>query len=170
MKHLRSEINIYKSISFSDILDNYVRLLGSYWESRFSFLSLILMKLNDLFNEVIYRGNYGIKVDMSKFVASRVSTRLTIRQLDAIPHHNKKIEYLKFKNAYKNRIKIYELNQDAEDTLPAYYSGVVDNINLFYTLMSFRSWRNFNEPGKFPKADFLFSHFRIFSKRIMLFR
>ncbi|MBN2158251.1 MAG: aminotransferase class I/II-fold pyridoxal phosphate-dependent enzyme [Spirochaetes bacterium] len=146
---LQKEYQRSRSISLNFFIDNYVRLVGSWWETKFSPAALLLMKLNDIINVVIHKGAYGIKIDHERFHPSTTACRITIRQLDSL-----------FKK-YRDEDKTASQKQ--------YFTGTVMEQNRLYRLLSFRTWRNSNSPGLYPRADYLYSNYRIFSKAIHLF-
>ena len=74
MLALREQYQEKKRFSFGWLIDSYVRLVGSWWESSFSRSALCLMRSNDWINRVIYKGSYGIRIDHSKFYASAITT------------------------------------------------------------------------------------------------
>jgi hypothetical protein len=171
MVMLQREYERKRSYSLDFFIDNTVRLVGSWWESRFSLMSLFWMKFNDLLNVIFYKGSYGIKIDDTRFTASESSCRTTLRQLDILfkKYSENKTDYLKFKNNI-NGIRMYDVYQNESDTLPFYFTGAIMKQNWFLGMLSFRTWRNSNEPGQYPRADYLYNNYRIFAKFILLFK
>ena len=153
---------------FGNVVDIYGRLLGSTWESRFGFPTLLVFKVMDFFNDIIYKGSYGLSVDSNKFIMHNLAKRLTIWQIDSLFSKNVNNDYSLFEKSCKN-ITLAELNQNSDDSLPAYYSGILKKQSPFFNFLSFRSWHNFNTLGKYPRADYLYSNYRIFSKIIKIF-
>jgi dTDP-4-amino-4,6-dideoxygalactose transaminase len=171
MVMLQREYERKRSYSLDFFIDNTVRLIGSWWESRFSLISLFWMKFNDFLNVLLYKGAYGIKIENTRYTASERSCRITLRQLDSLyrKYRENKTDYSSFKDKV-NGIRTYDIHQNAADTLPFYFTGEILNRNRLFRLLSFRTWRNINEPGLYPRADYLHKHFRIFAKSILLFR
>lgn len=171
MVMLQREYERKRSYSLDFFIDNTVRLVGSWWESRFSFMSLLWMKFNDFLNVIFYKGSYGIKIENTKFTASDRSCRATLRQLDMLfkKYRENKTDYLKFKDNV-NGIYMYNVHQNEPDTLPFYFTGALLKQSKLLRLLSFRTWRNSNEPGRYPRADYLYNNYRIFAKLILLFR
>jgi hypothetical protein len=171
MVMLQREYERKRPHSLSVFLDNAVRLVGAWWESGFSLTSLFWMKFNDFLNVLLYKGVYGIKIDEIRFFASIRSCEKTIRQLDDLykKYRENKTGYLKYKDRVPG-IRMYDIPQSESDTLPFYYTGAVPGNNRFFKLLSFRTWRNSNEPGIYPRADYLYTHYRVFSRAILLFR
>lgn len=167
---LQREYKQMRPRSFSIFLDNAVRLVGSWWEGGFSLPALSWMKFNDFLNVLIYKGVYGIKIDEFRFFASTSSCEKTLGQLDDLykKYRENKSGYLKYKDRVPG-IRMYDIPQNGSDTLPFYYTGVPEKSRL-YKLLSFRTWRNSNEPGIYPRADYLYTHNRVFSRAILLFR
>lgn len=157
--------------SFALFLDNAVRMAGAWWESGFSLGALAVMKFNDFLNVLIYKGAYGIKIDESRFYASEGSSAKTLGQLDSLfkKYRDNKSGYRKFKDMVPG-IVMYDIPQREPDTLPFYFTGAITGTSRIYRALSFRTWRNSNEPGRYPRADYLYAHYRVFSKAILLFR
>lgn len=170
MVALSNAYNAPRKTSMEDCIDKYVRTLGSCWESNFSLASLFLMKFNDFFNRIFYKGGYGIKVDETKFHPDPLSSKLTLSQLDMLKSFKNPMDFPRYKEKFSNLIEITDVEGDKHNTVPAYYTGVVKKKRGFFNLLSFRTWHNFNPPGKYPRADHLYSNYRIFSKVIMLFK
>ncbi len=170
MVSLADKYNAPKKTSFDDIIDKYVRILGSWWESGFSLPALLLMKFNDFFNEIIYKGGYGIRVDDSKFHSEPFSSKVTLAQLDMMKSGKKAAEFDSYKKKFRNYVDIIDVKGDGNNTLPDYYAGIAIKKSGFFKLLSFRTWHNVNHTGKYPRADYLYSNYRIFSKIIMWFK
>jgi dTDP-4-amino-4,6-dideoxygalactose transaminase len=171
MVMLQREYERKRSYSLDFFIDNTVRLVGSWWESRFTLMSLFWMKFNDFLNVVLYKGSYGIKIDNTRFTASDRSCRTTLRQLDTLfkKYRENKTNYSSFKDKV-NGIRMYDVHQNETDTLPFYFTGEIMKEGRPFRLLSFRTWRNNNEPGLYPRADYLYKNYRIFSRSILLFR
>jgi len=171
MVMLQREYDRKRSYSLDFIIDNTVRLVGSWWESKFSLVSLFWMKFNDFLNVVLYKGAYGIKIDKMRFTASEGSCRTTLRQLDMLfkKYRENKTDYIKYKDNI-NGICMYDLHQEESDTRPFYFTGALMKQSWLLRLLSFRTWRNCNEPGLYPRADYLHNNYRIFAKFILHFR
>ena len=168
---LREQCQREGAITPAGIIDGYVRLVGSWWESGFSIVALGLMKLNDLANRIIFRGAYGIGIDPGKFMPGRTASRVTLRQLDALSDAaaGSDARYRAFRESSIGAIRIYGAPRDAADTLPRYFTGSLERSGALMKLISFRTWRNGNARGEFPRADHLYEHYRVFSKAILLF-
>ena len=67
-------------------------------------------------------------------------------------------------------IGLYGIHQVGADTLPRYFTGSVRDRGGWLRLLSFRTWRNCNTPGVYPRADWLYEHYRVFSKAIIIIR
>jgi dTDP-4-amino-4,6-dideoxygalactose transaminase len=168
---LRDRYQEERAITAAGIIDGYVRLVGSWWEKDFSIPALCLMKLNDLINKAVYRGSYGVSIDRSKFKPDGAACRITLRQLDALHEeagaHDAR--YRAFREGAGGPIGVYGIHQDPADTPPRYFTGSVQARGSLMKLISFRTWRNSNVPGSFPRADYLYEHYRVFSKAALLF-
>ena len=171
MVMLQREYDRKRSYSLDFFIDNTVRLVGSWWESRFSLMSLFWMKFNDFLNVVLYKGSYGIKIDNMRFTASEKSCMTTLRQLDTLikKYRENKSDYSTFKDNV-NGIRMNGIYQNGNDTLPFYFTGEITKQSRLLKFLSFRTWRNSNEPGLYPRADHLYKNYRIFAKSILLFR
>lgn len=171
MQQLQKEYQRGLSFSLNFFIDNYVRLVGSWWESKFSLTALFFMKLNDLINVLVHKGSYGIKIDYCRFNPSRLASRLTLRQLDSLFHEYRKEneQVIRFNERMKNIAAAHE-DHDAAATRPHYFTGALTGKNRLQRLFSFRTWRNSNDPGLYPRADYLYSNYRIFSKAILHFK
>ena len=166
LMELRKQYYQPRSKGVSDSLNNIIRFIGSLWETHFSLSALFLLKLLDVFNMLLFKGNYGLTVDHNKFYMKSLSLRLSLKQLDSFYKTRMKkdprADYLKVRNTLSGLIHFPGLNQRVSDTLPLYYVGTVLT-KRWLKLISFRTWRNPNEIGKYPRADFLYSGLRVFS-------
>jgi hypothetical protein len=171
MMALREQYQRDGALTAAGAIDGYVRLVGSWWESGFSVAALFLMKLNDLVNRALFRGAYGVSIDPGKFMPRRAACRITLRQLDSLraAADGNGGRYRAFRERAGSAIRVYGTLRDAADTLPRYYTGLLDTGGALMRLISFRTWRNSNPPGEFPRADYLYGHYRVFSKAILLF-
>jgi len=171
MMRLRDQYQAARPAFFTGLIDSYVRLVGSWWESGFSTASLCLMKLNDLVNRIAFRGAYGIGIDPGRFMPGDTAGRITVRRLDALKEAavNDDARFRAFRQGMGGIIGLHGIHQYGEDTLPRYFTGSVRNRGGWLRLLSFRTWRNCNTPGDFPRADYLFASHRVFSKAILLF-
>lgn len=149
--------------------ERFVRYLGSLWESSFPLYVLLFGKCLDFWTYLMFKGKYGLFIDRTKFFMTDLAKSLTLAQLDGLYKKNSNAEYLKFRKAHDNKIIMFDINQSQEDTLPAYYTGIPKNRKWLLRLLSFRTWHNCNDPGKYPRADYLFSNNRIFSRTVLLF-
>lgn len=156
-----------RPVTLGDLRDWYVRLVGSWWESRFSLVSLMLMKGNDIFNDLIFKGGYGLSVDPGKFIMHPFAQRLTRWQLGALYAKNCNAQYLRFKDSFQHDITIANHHQGTDDSLPAYYSGIPKNKRRVFSMLSFRTWHDWINSGHFPRATQLYADYRIFSRSIL---
>lgn len=170
MRGLRHSLQKDRRPSFQDLLDAYVRLVGSWWESSFSFPALVFMKMNDLGNTIFYKGGYGLSVDPSKFVMNEYAMRLTLRQLDRLSRMHDNSRYVEFRDRFRHGIDIASLNQAAGDTLPVYYSGIPKKKKTLMKALSFRTWHNITPDPRYPRAEHLYASYRIFARTIFLAR
>ncbi len=170
MAMLQREYERKRSYSLFFFIGIFVRLVGSWWESRFSIIALLLMKLNDAINTIIYRGSYGMSVDNASFYASERGCRVTLRRIDRLfyTYRGNNADYKKHTGTAPD-ILIYKTHQKSTDTLPFYITGVPVGRKLLYRLISFRTWHNGNKPGAYPRADYLYENYRIFSKAVLMF-
>ncbi len=170
LMRLRDEHRAPATVSLAGLVDSYVRLAGSWWESGFSTASLCLMKLNDLINRVAFGGAYGIGIDPCKFMPSRSASRITLRRLDALHAAacGDDARYRAFREGMGGLIEVYGIHQRGADTLPRYFTGSVGDRPGWLRLLSFRTWRNCNTPGACPRADYLYDHYRVFSRAILM--
>jgi Predicted pyridoxal phosphate-dependent enzyme apparently involved in regulation of cell wall biogenesis len=170
MAMLQREYMRQRSYSPRRLVDYFVRMIGSWWESRFSPVALLLMKLNDAINTLVYKGSYGISIDDAGFLSHEISCRITLRQTDHLlkKYRENNADYLKNAGAAKG-IRMYQARQNGHDTRPFYFTGIPTNRSKLYKLLSFRTWHNSNEPGAYPRADYLYGNYRIFSKAVLLF-
>jgi hypothetical protein len=157
-----------RRLSLTDLRDYYVRLIGSWWESRFSLPALILMKIDDLVNDLLYKGGYGLSIDPSTFTLSKYAMRLTCRQLEKLSGRDNSPGYFKFREKFGDVIDISALNQNNGDTLPAYYSGIPKESSRLMKALSFRTWHNFTTNAHCPRAAYLYSSYRLFTRSILL--
>lgn len=166
---LRAQYREDRPLTAAGMIDGYVRLVGSWWETGFSIAALCLMKLNDFVNRILFRGSYGISIDPGKFMPGRTASRVTLRQLDAL--HDAVAEnnarYRAFREGTGGAIEVYGTGRNTAGTLPRYYTGTVKGRNTLLKLISFRTWRNSNTPGEFPRADYLYENYRVFSKAVL---
>ncbi len=168
MTTLQRALQKDRRLSLVDVRDYYVRLVGSWWEARFSPIALILMKIDDLVNDLLYKGGYGLSLDPSKFTLSEYAMRLTCWQLEKLSGRNNGHGYLKFRERFGGVIDFSALDQNNGDTLPAYYSGIPKRSSRMMRLLSFRTWRNFTTNGHYPRAAYLYSSYRLFARSILL--
>ncbi|HOT46003.1 MAG TPA: aminotransferase class I/II-fold pyridoxal phosphate-dependent enzyme [Spirochaetota bacterium] len=152
------------------LIEIFVRLVGSWWESSFSIIPLMLMKLNDAINSLLFRGSYGLSIDSAAFTPTGPGCRMTLRQIDRLYEmfRGNNGRYLKQAGAASD-ILMYRTNQKGADTLPFYITGIPAGRQRLYRLISFRTWHNSNRPGLYPRADYLYENYRIFSKAVRLF-
>lgn len=143
MLRLRDRYQQKESFSIASLIDKYVRLVGSWWESRFSLPALLLMKLNDLVNALLYKGNYRLNLDYSKFYASELSCRLTLMQLEGL---------------YKKKSLMREHHIESP-----YHIGFTEPGMSLSNLLSFRTWHSYLS-SPYPRADALYKHLRIYSR------
>lgn len=173
MLSLQQNYKRYRLFSFDDYINNISRLVGSIWESRFSFIALLLLKMLDISDRIFFKGQYGLGVDHRKFFMHDLAKRVTLNQLDALNSNNidknKNGYYLIFRNKFSNRMIFPELNQGSNDPLPLYYVAAAKR-NIPFTFFSFRTWINYNKPGSFPRADYLYSNVRIFARLFGFFK
>lgn len=154
MLKLREQYQQQGKFSISSLIDSYVRMVGSWWESGFSVPSLCLMKMNDWLNNAIYKGAYGISIDFGRFYVSNMGSRLALLQLERL---------------YKKKIKLGAWNNEtiaaaAEQVRSLYNTGLASDGELINRLFSFRTWHNPNKDGMYPRSDCLYRQLRIFSK------
>lgn len=153
MLQLRDEYQQQGSVSFSGLVDSYVRIVGSWWESGFSLLALGFMKMHDRLNSLIYKGSYGISIDFSKFYMSSLGAWLANIQLAGLYKKKKAPGFL-------NR----DTSQDCQMSQSPYHLGMPVAGELIDRILSFRTWHNANQPGQYPRADHLHETLRIYSK------
>lgn len=170
MVMLQREYERKRSFSPIFLIEIFVRLVGSWWESGFSVTALMLMKVNDAINSLVYRGSYGMSIDSAAFTPSSLGCRMTLRQIDRIHDRFRKNNrrYLEETGAASD-ILIYRTRQKSTDTLPFYITGIPAGRQRLYRLISFRTWHNSNRPGLYPRADYLYENYRIFSKAVRPF-
>jgi len=154
---------------------NKYRFIGSLWETRHSFAAMIRLKFADyLVIKLYYRGQRFKSVDERKFFMHERAIRWTLRQLDLVHNKmkpgNQNRRYIRFRNAFMKDMDFPELNQKGMDSVPTYFTGLVRRKSFFYNFFSFRTWINMNEYGKYPRADYIYSHLRIFSGLIYNFK
>jgi hypothetical protein len=167
---LQREYERKRSFSPTFLIEIFVRLVGSWWESSFSVTALVLMKLNDMINSLVYRGSYGMSIDSAAFTPSSLGCLMTLRQIDRLydRFRGNNTQYLKQAGAASN-ILIYRTHQNGTDTLPFYITGIPAARQKLYRLISFRTWHNSYRPGLYPRADYLYENYRIFSKAVRPF-
>ncbi len=170
MVMLQKEYERKRSYSLNSFIEIFVRLVGSWWESSFSFIALLIMKLNDAINTLVYKGSYGMSIDSAAFTASEKGCRITLRQIDRLfnTYRGYNGHYLEHAAAASD-ILICKPYQNSNDTLPFYITGIPAGRNRLYRLLSFRTWHNSNKPGSYPRADYLYEHYRIFSRAVRRF-
>lgn len=148
MLNLQEQYQQPGRFSIGSMVDSYVRLTGSWWESGFSLPALALMKFHDWLNEVIYGGSYGIKIDFSKFYASNTGSGLALRQLERL---------------YKRKKRI-SANCPGTKISSPYHTGLAADNEFLNRFLSFRTWHNPNINGIYPRSDCLYQQLRIFSR------
>jgi hypothetical protein len=170
MTMLQREYEHKNSHSLIFFIELFVRLVGSWWESSFSIIALLLMKLNDAINTIVYKGAYGMSIDSAAFTANETGCRITLNQIDHLfdKYRGNNTDYMKHTGAASD-ILIYKPYQESTDTLPFYITGVPTGTNRLHRLISFRTWHNSNKPGSYPRADYLYENYRIFSKAVLMF-
>ncbi|MBP7738165.1 MAG: DegT/DnrJ/EryC1/StrS family aminotransferase [Spirochaetes bacterium] len=170
MAMLQRESGSRRPYSPAFFIEIFVRLVGSWWESTFSPIALILMKLNDAINAIIYKGSYGISIEASGYFPTEIGCRITLRQIERlfIAYRDNKAKYLERAEAATD-LQQYRPHQKDPDTKPFYLTGIPVGRRRLYRLLSFRTWRNSNRPGAFPRADYLYGNYRIFSRAVYLF-
>ncbi len=170
MTMLQREYAFRRSFSLLFLIDCFVRLVGSWWESSFSMPALLLMKLNDAINTIVYRGSYGMSIDGAAFSASERGCRITLRQIDRLfDRYRSNSTHYRRRAVTAPDILIYRPHQKNSDTPTFYITGIPAGRNRLYRLLSFRTWHNSNRPGSFPRADYLYENYRIFSKAVLMF-
>jgi hypothetical protein len=155
MLKLREQYRQQGKLSISSLIDSYVRMVGSWWESGFSVPSLCLMNINDWLNNAIYKGSYGISIDFTRFYASNMGSRLALLQLEKL---------------YKKKIKLDDgwnsesIITTAEKIHSPYNVGLASDREIINRLLSFRTWHNPNKNGIYPRSDCLYRQLRIFCR------
>jgi hypothetical protein len=166
---LQKEYMRRRSYSLNLFTEYFVRMVGSWWETRFSLVALLLMKINDAINTLVYKGSYGISIDDTSFYSNEIGCRITLRQINRLLEKYRRNNKDYLKNAgTATGILVYKPHQNSHDTLPSYFTGIPTGRSRLCKLLSFRTWHNSNEPGAYPRADYLYNNFRIFSKVILL--
>ncbi len=155
MLALRQQYQQKKRSSFAGLIDSYVRLVGSWWESSFSRTALGLMRFNDWINKIVYKGSYGICIDHSKFYASAMGSRLTLLQMDKLQQKKNRLQL--------HRYDIEHLPDEGLSSNTPYKIKLVAEPDMHIQRRSFRTWQNPYEIGLYPRSDFLFRKLRIFS-------
>ena len=167
-KMLFLQRNLIRPLPFS--LSYYffdsIRLISSVWESRFSFLTMLLLKVLDFFYSIFFGRQSGLDINPTRFLMRDLARRISLRQLDALysktRDRSNNDNYLRLRKRFSDKIIFPELNQDSSDTLPSYFVGTARK-NLFVRIFSGRTWINYNKPGVYPRADYLYSNCRIFA-------
>lgn len=172
MRALQLKYHSKKNFDYKDVLEKYGRIYGSYWESKFPFWIVWSSYIQYLiymafFHKKVFDEKQWFRVDNNKFIPSKISALITAGQLDLLKTRNKEMDYLKFKNKFKNKIQVYDKDLGEDDTPPAYYSGTIIKDNFLLKKICIPTWRNFNPVGKYPRADYLYTNYKIFSKIIM---
>lgn len=162
MLQLREEYQQPGSFSFGGLIDSYVRIVGSWWESGFSLPALVMMKFHDRLNRLIYKGSYGISIDYSKFYASSLGSWLVLVQLDKLYKKKMKLDFVENSGVLNQAVGKPRFRSP-------YNVGMAILGSDHEKLLSFRTWHNANEPGHYPRADRLHDNLRIFSKMKSLF-
>lgn len=170
MTMLQREYGKRRPYSLACFIEMFVRLVGSWWESAFSPAALILMKLNDAINRLIYKGSYGISIEASGYFPTEIGCRITLRQIERLfmSYRDNKATYRERAEAATDLLQ-YRPYQQNPDTQPFYLTGIPVRRRRLYRLLSFRTWRNSNCPGAFPRADYLYDNYRIFSRAVYPF-
>lgn len=171
IKTIRNRFRKNHEIKIHDFSYNFVRTLGAAWESTFSIWLLMILKILDFINKKLWEGEYGLSLDTRRFYMRKISMRLTFHQLNALKLTMRKRKndqiYTKFVNKRSKKIKFPERLQSEDDDMPFYHVGEIIN-DPFLNFLSFRTWRNFNTMGLYPRADNLYANCRIFSKIVNL--
>jgi len=167
---LQEQYDRKRVFTMTGLLDQFVRVISSIWESGFSFSILMVFKFMDLVNDLKYKGRYGVSIDASRFTMNDLARRLTMIQISRLNKKGERLNYHGFRKNYKN--KMFFLGSVREDcsTVPDYYTAIPVKGNFFYRLLSFRTWHNFNVEGEYPVADYLYKNYRVFSRIVLFFR
>lgn len=139
IRSLRQEYYIPREWSWQSVGDRFLRYAGSSWEAGFSFSSLLMLKALDLCNDLFFKGNYGLTLDPSGFRMHTLPARIALGKLGGV------------------RARAGQLH---------YRAGIPSAGKSLQRCCSFRTWRNPHEPGLFPRADFLYENYRVFSRII----
>ena len=156
MLTLREEYQQKKRFSLGWLIDSYVRLIGSWWESGFSRSALCFMRFNDWINEVIYKGSYGIRIDHSQFHASAMGSRLALLQLKGLQQKKSK--------PGSDWYEACHLSGEGSPPATPYNIKLIPEPDVFIRRHSFRTWHNPYKTGLYPRADSLFQQLRVFSR------
>ncbi|MFH2094932.1 MAG: DegT/DnrJ/EryC1/StrS family aminotransferase, partial [Bacteroidota bacterium] len=172
LRSLQLEYHTKGQFNLKNVLEKYGRIYGSYWESKFPFWIVWASYIQYLiymafFHKKVFDEKQWFKVDHSKFKPSKISALITAGQLDILKIRNSEMNYLKFKEKFKNKIQVYDKELKEDDTPPAYYSGTIIQDHYLLKKACLPTWRNFNPVGKYPRADYLYTNYKIFSKIIM---
>lgn len=169
MEKLRQEYDNNRSFSLSSIIDGFVRLVGSWWESSFSPAALLLMKINDLVNTVLFKGSYGIAINSADFLPRERGCAITLRQIEGLHRQYHGNSAVFHDRAAGIKGVTSHPPRNGSETGPFYYTGIPTGRKRMFRLVSFRTWHNSNEPGRYPRADYLYDNLRIFSRAVLLF-
>ncbi len=165
MMELRDQYQQEGRFSSNWLIESYVRIVGSWWESSFSRSALCFMLLNDWINKIVYKGSYGIRIDPSKFYASSMGSRLALLQLERLYEKKRKM----CAEWHDTGHLPGEIIKDASFVSP-YDTRLVSNLDIFARNLSFRTWRNPYEIPLYPRSDCLYRQLRIFSRSKFHFR
>jgi len=167
MLELREQYQQEGNFSFSSLIDSYVRMVGSWWESGFSLPALCFMKFNDWINNVIYKGSYGIRIDFSKFYISNMGSHLALLQLERLYKRKKKLS-----SSWSDTGKFFIDSgiKDHSIAVSPYNTRLTSDQDILSRQLSFRTWHNPNQIALYPRSDCLYRQLRIFSRSRSHFR
>jgi hypothetical protein len=142
-------------------LSYYVqRLLGSWWERGAGIIPLKILHAIDWVFSHIQEDRYDNAILMGETVLHGWLEAQIIKQLRDIPRRNQHSMYPRFVEWVCHYADHIPLRQSNDDTLPMHCGALVNDPRL--NALSFRSWPPIHPLGKYPRADKLFSNFRLF--------
>lgn len=168
MMDTQAALHRERHFTVAGLTDQIVRIISSFWESRFSFSVLLVFKLLDMINTVLYRGSYGVSVNPQRFMMHGLAMKITGLQLSSWGTRTGDDRNIRrFESGLRKVVACPGAVSGPVDPRPEYFTGIPLKKSFWLRLISFRTWHNFNERGAFPRADYLYENYRVFSRIIL---
>ena len=156
------------------IVYKILRFVSSVWESRTNLVCLFTAKFIDSI-VIFFFGSEKADDDVrpSFYKICPAESWFACLELERLRHRRKFNEagYQLFIKKFNN---IMLPNAKGISNI-SYWGGMLSSSNkskyqyILLKIFSFRTWKNYYEPGKYPQADKLFNSFKIFSRIVRYF-